>query len=108
MERIRGDGAILSNINLAPDNVVQEVVQNVAMILGSIQNTCMMYRDFGMPGEAYHRPLQAVENLLVGRIYDQIQKYEPRAILSGVEFDRDDGNGSLIPVVVLEGVRENG
>lgn len=106
MEIIRGDGTLLNSIDLAPANVYQEVLQNIAVILDLVQKSAPMLRGVGIPGELYGRPLPVVENILVGAIYDQIEEYEPRAILGGVTFEREDLTGRLIPIIELEGVRE--
>lgn len=106
MEIIRGDGTLLNSIDLAPANVHQEVLQNIAIILDLVQKSAPMLRGVGIPGELYGRPLPVVENILVGAIYDQIEEYEPRAILGGVTFEREDLTGRLIPIIELEGVRE--
>ncbi|CAK7047548.1 MAG: hypothetical protein BACD_02336 [Bacteroides rodentium] len=106
MEIIRGDGTLLNSIDLAPANVHQEVLQNIAIILDLVQKSAPMLRGVGIPGEIYGRPLPVVENILVGAIYDQIEEYEPRAILGGVTFEREDLTGRLIPIIELEGVRE--
>lgn len=108
MELIRGDGALLTNIDLAPPNVYQEVIQNIAVILDTVQKSSPLLRGLGIPGELYGRPLPVVENLLVGQIYDQIEQYEPRAIIREVTFEEDSLKGVLIPIVALEGVREDG
>lgn len=107
MEIIRGDGTLLKNIDLAPANKYQEVLQNIAVILDTIQKSAPMLRGMGIPGGLYGRPLPVVENILVGEIYDQIEEYEPRAILGGVTFEREDMTGRLIPIIELEGVRED-
>ena len=108
MEIIRGDGKLLKNIDLAPGNVYQEVLQNIAVILAMVQKSAPMLRDMGIPGDLYGRPLPIVESLLVGHIYDQIEQYEPRAIIGGVSFERDDLKGVLIPIIELEGIKEDG
>lgn len=108
VEVIKGDGELLKNIDLAPANVYQEVLQNVAIILDTIQQSCPMLRALGVPGDFYGRPLNIMENLAVGTVYDQIETYEPRAELSEVRFETDHMTGRLIPVVVLEGVKEDG
>ena len=59
-----------------------------------------------MPGELYGRPLNVVESILVGEIYDQIEEFEPRAILAGITFEEDNLTGQMIPIVELEGVTE--
>lgn len=107
MEIIKGDGKLLSNIDLAPANAYQEVVQNVAVILASVQKSVPMLRGLGILGELYGRPLTIVENMLAGDIYDQIEEYEPRAILGELTFERNDSTGELIPVIELEGMRDS-
>lgn len=107
MEMIRGDGGALSNIDLAPKNAYHEVVQNISVILAMVQRSAPMLREMGISGELYGRPLPVVENTLVGDIYDQIEEYEPRAILGALTFERDDSTGKLIPVIELEGLRDS-
>lgn len=106
MEIIRGDGNLLTNIDLAPGNVHQEVIQNIAIILGTIQKSVPMLRRMGTPGEIYGRPLAVAENMLVGEIYDQIEEYEPRAILGEVTFEQEKMTGKLIPIIELMGVQD--
>lgn len=106
MEVIRGDGKLLEDIDLAPANTHQEVIQNIAVILDTVQKSCPMFREMGIPGEVYGRPLNVIENLMVGYIYDQIEEYEPRAIISEVNFEAESVTGKLIPIITLEGVKE--
>ncbi len=106
MDVIRGDGTLLQDIDLAPQNVHQEVIQNIAVILDLIQKSCPMFRDGGLPGELMGRPLPVVENMLIGSIYDQIEEYEPRAILAGVTFEQNALTGAMIPIIELEGVTD--
>lgn len=106
MDVIRGDGTLLQDIDLAPKNAHQEVIQNIAVILDLIQKSCPMFRDGGLPGELMGRPLPVVENILIGSIYDQIEEYEPRAILAAVTFEQNELNGAMIPIVELEGVAD--
>lgn len=106
MDVIRGDGTLLRNIDLAPQNVHQEVIQNIAVILDLIQKSCPMFRDGGLPGELLGRPMPVVENMLIGNIYDQIEKYEPRAIIEAVTFEQNALTGKMIPIIELEGVTE--
>ena len=41
-------------------------------------------------------------------LYDQIERYEPRAIIAHVTVEADHATGQLIPTVEIEGVREDG
>ena len=102
MDVIRGDGTLLKEIDLAPKNVHQEVLQNVAVILDLIQKSCPMFRDGGLPGLLIHRPMNVIAS-----IYDQIEEYEPRAEIAAVTFEKNELTGLLIPIVELEGVKED-
>lgn len=106
MDVIKGDGSLLENIDLAPANEHQAVIQNIAIILDTIQNSCPMFRELGLPGQLYGRPLPAVENMLVGCIYDQIEEHEPRAVISEVTFESNALTGRIVPIIYIEGVNE--
>ncbi len=105
--QIIGDEKILDNINLAPNNAYEEVVQNIAIILTMVQKSAPMLRKMGISSELYGRPLPVVENILIGFIYDQLEEYEPRAILGALTFERNDLTGKLIPIIELEGLRDS-
>lgn len=107
MDVIRGDGTLLQDIDLMPENEHQEIIQNIAVILDLVQKSCPMFRGGGLPGNLYGRPLSVVENILTGYIYDQIEELEPRAILSGVSFEENPLTGTLVPIIKLEGVKDN-
>lgn len=108
MDIIRSDGGILENIDLDPQNTHAEVLQNVAIILASIQKSCPMVRGLGIDGSIYGRLLPVIQNLLVAEIYDQIETYEPRAIIGDIEFETDNKTGQIITVLSIEGVNEDG
>lgn len=107
MDFVKGDGRLLEDIDLDPQSTHAEVLQNVAIILASVQNSCPMVRGLGITGDVYGRPLPAVQNLLVSEIYDQIETYEPRAIIGGVDFETDNLTGQIIAVAAIEGVEED-
>ena len=66
-----------------------------------------MVRGLGAGGQFLGRPLNVVENEIVARVYDQIERYEPRAIIAHVTVEAEHTTGRLIPVVEIEGVRED-
>ena len=104
MEIVRGDGSLLKEIDLAPANEYQEVLQNVAVILDTTQGSCPMFRDFGLPGSLYGRPQNIVENMMVGYLYEQIEEFEPRANISDIQFEHDAATGRTIPLIYLQEV----
>lgn len=42
---------------------------------------------------------------MVGQLYDQIEEYEPRAILGDITFEENAFTGKLIPIIEIEGVQ---
>lgn len=74
-------------IVLNETDYVDSVLQNVRMILSTWEGDVPLYRDFGINPELLHRPINAVESLLIGDITEKIEKYEPRATVMQVSFD---------------------
>ena len=105
MDIVRGDGKLLEKIDLAPANVHQEVLQNVAIIIDTWENTCPMLRALGIPAQLIGRPLPVVKNIMVGQLYDQIEQYEPRAFLGEITFEENAFTGKLIPIIEKQGVQ---
>ena len=105
MEIVKGDGKLLEKIDLAPANIHQEVLQNVAIIIDTWENTCPLLRALGLPGQLIGRPLPVVKNIMVGQLYDQIEEYEPRAILGDITFEENAFTGKLIPIIEIQGVQ---
>lgn len=108
MEVLRGDGKLLENIDLDPPNEYQEILQNLAIILDTVAGSVPMARGLGADGKFRGRPLNVIENEIVANVYDQIERYEPRAIIAHVTVEEDHITGQLVPTVEIEGVREDG
>ena len=107
MDIIRGDGKLLESIDLSPANIHQEVLQNVAIIIDTWENTCPMLRALGIPAQLIGRPLPVVKNIMIGQLYDQIEQNEPRAILGGITFEENAFTGKLRPRIEIKRERTN-
>jgi len=92
---ITADGRAV--INLAPESVTEEVLQNITMILLTLKNTAPLDRNFGLSARFLDKPTPAAEAILVAEIFDAIEEYEPRAEIVNISFERDEGNGKVIP-----------
>ena len=79
--------------------VIEEIVQNVAMIITTIKNTAPLFRDFGISAAFLDKPTAAAEALLIAEIFDAIEAYEPRAEILNVSFTRDARAGKLVSVL---------
>jgi len=86
-------------INLAPASEAEEIIQNLKIILASPKFSVPLDRDFGLSTEITDKPINAAETLLVSEIYEAFEKYEPRAEIVNINFERDGDYGRLIPKV---------
>ncbi|MBP2015696.1 GPW/gp25 family protein [Anaerococcus degeneri] len=89
-----------SQINLFPKNLIEEVTQNVQMILISPKYSVPLDRDFGTSHKQLDTPVNVAQPKLIMEIVDAIEKYEPRAEITKINFKVDEAKaGKLIPVV---------
>lgn len=107
MDILRGDGKLLQNIDLNPPNVHQEVLQNVACIVATFKHSVPMMRGFGIDNRVVHRPVPVAEDLIASQLYEQIEEYEPRAIINQITFETNALTGEVIPLIYIEGVDED-
>lgn len=86
------------SIDFAPATLAEEIVQNVRTILTTIKYEIPLDRGFGIDGGVVDMPIQQAEAFLSNEIFQQIKKYEPRAIIKNIAFE-GDSNGKLSPTV---------
>ena len=84
-------------IKIAPESLIEEVLQNVAMILSTIKNTAPLARDIGLSARFVDKPIPVAEAILISEVLDAVEKYEPRAEIENVSFERDEDTGKIIP-----------
>lgn len=87
MDVIRGDGSLLTEIDLAPANDHQAVIQNIAVILDTVQGFLPYVPCLVCPAAYTEDRQPVVENILVGYLYDQIEEFEPRAQVADITFE---------------------
>lgn len=79
------------------------ILQNVAMVLGTLRGTVPYYRDFGFDGSVLDRPIPAAKALLLPLVKEAVELYEPRVEVLRVEFSIDEESpGRLVPAVEVE------
>lgn len=89
-------------INLAPETLVEEVMQNVAMIISTPQFTVPLDRGFGLPQRFIDKPIAIAKTIIVSEILDAVEKYEPRVEVKNITFVQNEQDiiaGKLIPQV---------
>ena len=101
----------LTDINLAPASLLEEVVQNVRVILSTVKGTVPLDRAFGLAADLLDEPLPVAQALLSADIVEAINQYEPRVKVVKVDFADDQdvaADGILRPSVrirIKDGVR---
>lgn len=91
----------LNKITLNESDPVRSVLQNVAIILSTRQNSVPLYRDFGLPMQFIDKPMAVARSLMIAEIKEAITEYEPRANVINIGF-LDDSPGKMIAKVEVE------
>lgn len=92
----------LKNIDLAPETVVAEVLQNVATVLSTPKFTVPLDRGFGLSQAFVDKPPAVAEALLINDVMDAIEAYEPRAEVVEVTFLENRMAGRIVPRVEVK------
>lgn len=85
---------IPEEINFAPANMVEEVVQNVRTICTTPKYSVPMDRQFGIDASMLDRPTPKAIAEMQAELVQAIRKYEPRCRVKKISFD-GDMNGQL-------------
>lgn len=89
-------------LTLGTSETVRSVLQSVTIILSTPKGSVPMYRDFGVNMEYLDLPMPIAEVRMVSEIREAVEKWEPRATVTDVSFERDTLNGKLMPIVEVE------
>jgi len=92
-------------ITLAPESIVEEILQNVSMIISTPQYSVPLNRAFGLPYKFLDKPIQVAKAMFVSEIADAVELFEPRAKVIAVIFVQSEEEGvagKLIPKVEVK------
>lgn len=80
---------------------LEEIVQNVRIILGTLQGSVPLDRAFGVPAELVDLPVNQVQRHAPA-IIAAVEKYEPRVKVTYIVFEGDEiQDGRIRPVVKI-------
>jgi len=97
----------LNKITLNEKNTVASVLQNIAIILSTRQQSVPLYREFGLPMRFIDKPIPVAKALLIAEIEEAISEFEPRATIKNISFEVDiNVPGKLIPILEVDIVDE--
>lgn len=100
--------AVSSNyrVNWAPANVVDEVLQNVATIISTPIGSVPYDRDLGISAVLVDSSTPVFIAKATREVIQKISKYEPRAIIYSVSFDKTDAADGLMKPRLEIGVKQ--
>lgn len=94
--------SILQNINMEPQTIEEEIMQNVAVILATPKFSVPLDRGLGMSMNFLDKPVPSAKVLAIGDVMDAIEEGEPRVKVREVDFLEDSMTGRLVPVAEVE------
>lgn len=85
-------------INFGPATEVEEVLQNVATLLTTVQYSVPYDRTLGVDPVYLDDPTPVTRAKLTANIIATLRKHEPRATVVSINFREDPAEGRLIPI----------
>lgn len=89
------------DVNFAPKNEVEEILQNVRTILSTPKGTRPMDRDFGINPFVPDKPFIKEQARIHQEVVDAIKKYEPRAKIIEIGESISKKTAMVCPRVVI-------
>lgn len=84
---------------LSPGSVAEEVGQNLMVLFLVLRGTQPLERGLGMTWNQVDRPIQQVQVDVAMELYDQVDRYEPRAEIVSVSCRGDALTGKVVPEI---------
>lgn len=89
-------------LNFEQDDNVKSVVQNVSLLLNTKRGTVPMHREFGLAMEFVDKPIDVAETIAFAEISEAIERFEPRATLADITFEKaKDGKMAMVVEVSI-------
>ncbi len=88
------------DITLTPENLAEEIIQNVNIIAATVAGNVPLDRKFGIAGEIIDASTIRGKSKLMIYLLESIQDYEPRIEVVAIDFIEDAEKaerGTLIP-----------
>ena len=91
----------LAELTFAPDNEVEEILQNVRCLMSIARGSAVLERNLGIDIDLVDAPIAAVRARLAADLAEQIALFEPRAKLRSLSFEGDAADGTLHPLATI-------
>lgn len=84
---------------MTPGSLAEEVGQNLMVLLLVLRGSQPLERGLGMTWNQVDRPIQQIQTDVAMELYDQVDRYEPRAEIVSVSCAGDPLSGRVIPTI---------
>lgn len=101
MTEITVDGGGAYPFTPFPETVRDEVAQNVMTILLVLRGSQPLFRELGVSSRLVDRPMHLLETEMAVELFDQVEKFEPRAAVKEIHFRYEPLLGTAIPTVTF-------
>lgn len=95
-----------TEINFNPSTTAEEILQNVYTIISTAIYSAPLFREFGMNYSFLDEPFMVAKAKMTAEIIEKVQKYETRVIVTKVEYEEEQMEGVLKPIVSIRIVEE--
>jgi len=97
----------LKNIRWEEDDLVSDVLQNIAVILATPKGSVPLDREFGLTTVFLDKPTPVAKMIMRAEVREAIERWEPRAQFVSMTFEeRVTQPGTLWPTVEVEIIGE--
>ena len=91
------------SVKLNPQNIIEELRQNIRMILLTFAVSCPLARELALDSGLIDKPVNIVENIIYANLKRAIEENEPRVNLKQINIKNDLENlGKLVITVIVE------
>ena len=91
------------SVKLNPQNIIEELRQNIRMILLTFAGSCPLARGLALDSGLIDKPVNIVENIIYANLKRAIEENEPRVNLKQINIKNDLENlGKLVITVIVE------
>ena len=93
----------MESVKLNPQNIIEELRQNIRMILLTFAGSCPLARELALDSGLIDKPVNIVENIIYANLKRAIEENEPRVNLKQINIKNDLENlGKLVITVIVE------
>lgn len=87
-------------LSFAPPNRLQEIMQDIYILLNTVQGEVPYYREFGIDSSYLHKPIMTAKTMYAAAITEAVEKFVPGVSVQQVRFSNESASPStLVPIL---------